>query len=207
MEHISEVFLNGEKIGEHRCGYTAYSIDLSEKLRYGEENVLVVTVDSREQLNVPPFGYVIDYMTYGGVYRDVYLDIKNPDYLEDIFHHSHITWQSGIAVTELHSDIKLSKAETDLSIRQLIRKKGQGTYELLTENKVLNSKEIVKIQSVVKNAELWEVEKPVLYEIKTELLKGNQVVDENITSFGFRKAEFLKDGFYLNNKKVKNTRT
>lgn len=203
VAHISEVFLNGEKLGEHRCGYTAYSIDLSEKLRYGTENVLVVKVDSREQLNVPPFGYVIDYMTYGGIYRDVYLDIKNPDYLADIFHHSHISWQSGAASVELHSDIELSRAEADLTIRQLIRKKGQEAYETLTETKVSNPKEIVTLQSAVKGAELWEVENPVLYEIKTELLKGSEVVDTNVTSFGFRKAEFLKDGFYLNNKKVK----
>lgn len=51
-------------------------MDISGVLRYGEKNILVVKVDSREDLNIPPFGYVIDYMTYGGIYRDVYLDIK-----------------------------------------------------------------------------------------------------------------------------------
>ena len=60
-------------------------MDISGVLRYGEKNILVVKVDSGEDLNIPPFGYVIDYMTYGGIYRDVYLDIKNKDYIEDIF--------------------------------------------------------------------------------------------------------------------------
>ena len=69
--HDSEVFLNGEKVGEHHCGYTAFTMDISGALRYGEKNILVVKVDSREDLNIPPFGYVIDYMTYGGIYRDV----------------------------------------------------------------------------------------------------------------------------------------
>lgn len=55
-----------------------------------KKNILVVKVDSREDLNIPPFGYVIDYMTYGGIYRDVYLDIKNKDHIEDIFYRTDI---------------------------------------------------------------------------------------------------------------------
>ena len=88
--HESEVFLNGEKLGEHHCGYTAFTIDLSGKLRFGEENVLVVKVDSREDRNIPPFGFVIDYMTYGGIYRDVYIDIHNSIFLQDVFIRSNL---------------------------------------------------------------------------------------------------------------------
>ena len=73
--HESEVFLNRKKVGEHRCGYTAFTLDVSKSLNYGAENVLAVKVDSRETLNIPPFGYVVDYMTYGGIYREVYVDI------------------------------------------------------------------------------------------------------------------------------------
>lgn len=83
--HDSEVFLNGRKMGEHHCGYTSFTVELSGGLLYGEENVLVIKVDSRETLNIPPFGFVIDYMTYGGIYREVYLDIKEPLYLADVF--------------------------------------------------------------------------------------------------------------------------
>ena len=50
--HESEVYLNGTKVGEHHCGYTAFSIDVSETLRYGSENILVVKVDSREKGNI-----------------------------------------------------------------------------------------------------------------------------------------------------------
>lgn len=47
--------------------------------------MLAIKVDSRESQNIPPFGYVIDYMTYGGIYRDVYLDVKPGTYMEDVF--------------------------------------------------------------------------------------------------------------------------
>ena len=83
--HLAEVYLNGEKIIEHFSGYTAFTVDLAPHLLLGEENVLVVKVDSRETINVPPFGKVIDYMTYGGMYREVYLDILDKTCIEDIF--------------------------------------------------------------------------------------------------------------------------
>ena len=74
--HDSTVFCNGKKVGEHHCGYTAFTVDLTDNVLYGQDNLLCVRLDSRENLNVPPFGYVIDYMTYGGIYRDVRLEVK-----------------------------------------------------------------------------------------------------------------------------------
>jgi beta-galactosidase len=66
--HIARVYLNGEYIMTHEGGYTAFTVNLTPYLRFGEDNVLVVIVDSRECNNLPPFGNVIDYMTYGGIY-------------------------------------------------------------------------------------------------------------------------------------------
>lgn len=43
----------------------------------------MVKVDSRESVNIPPFGFVIDYMTYGGLYREVWLDIQEKTYLKE----------------------------------------------------------------------------------------------------------------------------
>lgn len=83
--HESEVYWNGKKIGEHHCGYTAFTMDVSDDAIYGIRNTLVVKVDSRESVNIPPFGFVIDYMTYGGLYREVWLDIKEKTYLKDVF--------------------------------------------------------------------------------------------------------------------------
>ena len=74
--HDSTVFCNGKKVGEHHCGYTAFTVDLTDSVLYGQDNLLCVRLDSRENLNVPPFGYVIDYMTYGGIYRDVRLEVN-----------------------------------------------------------------------------------------------------------------------------------
>ena len=60
-----------------------------------------------------------------------------------------------------------------------------------------------KLSFPVPDIKLWDLENPLLYEVKTELLQNGNVLDENITLFGFRTAVFLQDGFYLNGKKVK----
>ena len=82
--HEAEVYLNGAFLGVHRCGYTAFSFLLSD-LRIGQDNLITVKLDSRESVNQPPFGFVIDYMTYGGLYRDVYLEVKDPVHMTDVF--------------------------------------------------------------------------------------------------------------------------
>ena len=84
VAHMAKVFINGELAGTHKCGYTAFTMDISELIKYGENNLILVEVDSRESLNIPPFGNVIDYLTYQGIYRDVYLEIKDPSYIKDV---------------------------------------------------------------------------------------------------------------------------
>ena len=83
--HSAFVYLNGKLLNEHHCGYTAFQTDLSQALNYAEENALVVKVDSTESQNIPPFGKVIDYMTFGGLYREVYLEVKEQDYIADVY--------------------------------------------------------------------------------------------------------------------------
>ena len=76
--HEASVYLNGKLLGSHSSGYTAFKFELTENLLpAGKTNVLAVKLDSRENLDVPPFGFVIDYMTYGGLYRGVCLEVSN----------------------------------------------------------------------------------------------------------------------------------
>lgn len=222
--HESEVYINGSKVGEHHCGYTAFSMDISEYLRYGEDNILVVKVDSREQLNIPPFGFVVDYMTYGGIYRDVYLDIKNPVYIEDVFVRTDIrftktqvtdrneTDSAGKRNAKIISQVTVNGAGEGYVIRQSVKKKGSDDSQCLdlkvyktgryaTETGKMN--EAYALQYLAEDIALWDIENPNLYELKTELLFVGKTVDVKIVTFGFRKVEFRADGFYLNHRKIK----
>lgn len=210
--HESEVYWNGKKVGEHHCGYTAFTMDISRELIFGEENMLVVKLDSRESLNIPPFGFVIDYMTYGGLYREVWLDIKEEQYLEDVFVRSGITLseeQNGAKKAEkaeLISEITVNECTEGLSLRQSLRKKGDEEYRMLGESRISESNGADKkctLQIPLENIELWSIEHPVCYEVKTELLREGEILDEKVITTGFKTAEFRQDGFYLNGEKVK----
>lgn len=208
--HESEVFLNGEKIGEHHCGYTAFSMDISAYVKFGEDNILAVRLDTRESGNIPPFGYVVDYMTYGGIYRDVYLEVKNKSHLADVFLWSEVSLKQQKA--RLHAQVKLAGKKASHSLCQYIRKKGEEEYRLLGEQNVIkagtdgSAEEMPEEEQLCFTAagvELWDINNPVLYEIKTQLLLGEEVEDEKVITFGFRRAVFLRSGFYLNGKRVR----
>ena len=83
--HIAEVFFNGVKCAEHRCGYTAFRAEITDYVNFGSDNTICVRLDCTENPAVPPFGFVIDYLTYGGLYREVWLDVRERDYIEDLY--------------------------------------------------------------------------------------------------------------------------
>ena len=85
VAHFAQVFINGRKAGAHMGGYTAFTLDISSYVNYGRENRIAVRVDSREALNIPPFGTSADDMTFGGIYRDVYLQVKGDRGIDDVF--------------------------------------------------------------------------------------------------------------------------
>lgn len=209
VAHDCEVFVNGKKAGEHHCGYTAFTIDISELVQYGEENLITVKVDSRESLNIPPFGNVIDYMTYGGIYRDVYLEVKERCYIEDVFFHADIASEKDAL---LHCHLQLSKREEDLKVSQIIKPYKTDCFSQWGREKEAKSRKCIfelpyiascHLQRKIKDIILWDMDNPALYEITTQLIKDDKVLDEKTVVFGFRKAEFKKDGFYLNDKKVR----
>ena len=80
----STVWINGQKLGEYKGGYTPFSFELTEHVDWVEDNVIAVHVDSTERNDIPPFGYEIDYMTFGGIYREVNLRIVPALYIENL---------------------------------------------------------------------------------------------------------------------------
>ena len=185
--HKSAVFINGDLAIEHKCGYTGYSVDITDYLFKKEENVLVIYVDSNESLNQPPFGNVIDYMTYGGLYREVFLDIKPKSHIKDVF-------------TKV---LSIDNGITFKSDVEIVNNDGYQVYqELYDINKNLLYKfELNELTHNV-NVKLWDIDNPNLYYLKTYLVK-DEVIDFRWDRIGFRTIEFKSDGFYLNNKKIK----
>ena len=185
VAHCAEVFINGNSVAKHECGYTAFTVELTQYVHEGD-NQLVVKVDSRETLNQPPFGYVIDYMTYGGIYRDVYLEVKQGVYVKDAL----VKAQPSKPIeVDVYLDNFAKSTEVTARILDGEEVKFESTYSC-------NSAQF----SFSANAdlELWSIDSPKLYTLCLSVGK-----DSWQTTFGVRSAVFTKDGFYLNGNKVK----
>ena len=219
VAHDATVYVNSVKVAEHHTGYTAFTADISAALKIGEDNVIAVKCDSRESLNIPPFGFVIDYMTYGGIYRDVYIDVKEKNYIKDIFITTKLAdkfEEDGIrkvGASQILSRIELNEMSEGLAIRQSIRRCGETEYrELICQNIEGEGNVLSDIPAMTGEVELWDIENPVRYEVKTELIKKadpnrkntkDKVLDEKEVKIGFRRAQFKVSGFFLNGRKVK----
>lgn len=68
---VTNLFVNGRHVGEHRGGYGAFVFEITDRVKYGADNQLLVRVNNGEQLDVMPL--VGDFNFYGGLYRDVHL--------------------------------------------------------------------------------------------------------------------------------------
>lgn len=203
--HHGTVYVNGQEVMKHSGGYTAFTADLTPFLDFGKSNVLAVRLDSNENQNFPPFGHVIDYMTYGGLYRGVTLKILNPTHVASTF----VTTPHCLDPQKtLQVALELSGGLPD-KIRYRLKPQqttqghlGQNQTPILDVTQNATASEC-QTAFTLENITLWDLDNPQCYTLEVQLLIGNQVVDVQTTHFGFREAVFKSDGFYLNGKKVK----
>jgi beta-galactosidase len=204
--HYAKVYLDGVLIGEHKSGYTAFEFELDTE---NPAPLLAVELDTRESLNFPPFGKVIDYLTYGGLYREVQIEYREQSYIGDLFAKPAVPESivvmpdmSPETVAQLSFDGVIG-CEPEIvgsadAIRFTVCEAGCDTVLCestadLSENCVLN----------VPGARLWDPLSPALYDVKAELIKDGEVIDFITRRIGFRRAVFNKDGFFLNGRKFK----
>ena len=190
------IYLNGDLIGEHLGGYISFSVDITGSLHDGE-NVLMVYVDSRERTDIPPYGHLVDYLTFGGIYRDIHLTIVNPTYIENTF----IKTSNVLDDPQLTCEIHLNNFPPQLELRavlldQIGNELAEARSTVKTENTSLNF-------DTLPDVELWSLDNPTLYRVNVSLFLDEKVIDSISSQFGFREAVFHQNGgFYLNGERV-----
>ena len=184
--HIATVYVNGQELITHRCGYTAFRVEVTDAVHPGE-NLLAVKLDTTENPAVPPFGFVIDYLTYGGLYREVWLDIREESYISDLY----ITTPT---TESIHLEITAEHAEGCTFLVEVLDEKG---YILLNKR---TCDDIMELP--VPGARAWSVEAPYRHKLVVELEKDGLVLDRQEVKFGFRTIEWKANEFLLNGKKL-----
>ena len=178
----AEITLNGNKLGVFTSGYLPVRIDVTKYIKE-KNNHLVVILDSKENLDYPPFGFALDYLTFSGIYREVYLESHLKTYLSNIYAHGDATGKLDVLYDVTgNGEIKVEHALFDKNSKEIGRF-FENSYKF-------------------KDVELWDLDNPTLYELHT-FVTVNDETEEYITRFGFRDAKLTNTGFYLNGKKIK----
>jgi beta-galactosidase len=203
----STVWINGVRLGEYKGGFTPFSFELTQHLDWDKENVLAVEVDSTERADIPPFGYQIDYLTFGGIYREVALRVVPSQFLENIHASTRdvLTDHPSVDVDCHLQCMEASKEPLTLEVALL-----DGDMVLAHETARVEMAEAqadpqVKTVSLANlgTVKLWDLTNPNLYTVRVKLMRGAVVVDEDSRQIGFREAQFTDQGFALNGKVIK----
>jgi len=205
----STVWLNGTRLGEYKGGYTPFSFELTPHLDWEGENLLAVHLDSTERQDIPPFGYEVDYLTFGGIYREVNLRIVPETYIENIFARPvDVLTQSPSLEVECflgaaEKGIEANRYALNVELRDGQRVLGKVTAGWQGEAK--GSEPASQIVSLKKlgDIKLWDLKSPQLYTVHVQLLNRGTVIDEDSRRIGFREARFTESGFSLNGRIVK----
>lgn len=196
----SDVWINGQHLGKHPYGYTSIWYDLTPYIKKGE-NIIAVKVDNSLQPNSR-------WYSGSGIYRHVWLNTAGPVHVAQWG--TYITTpvaESSSATVEVRTTIenKLTVSK-NLVLRTVVTNSSGKEVAVVETALTLPSSDKTNVeQSVnVDSPELWSIETPSLYTLKTTLLEGIKPIDNYNSTFGIRKIEFDTDkGFFLNGNHVK----
>ena len=203
----STVWINGERLGEYKGGYTPFSFELTSHVDLDGENVLAVDVDSTERPDIPPFGYEIDYLTFGGIYRELSLRVVPATFIENIFVQPKnvLTQSPAVDVDCFVQHLEASKDTLTVEVELLDGDHVVGKASQQLPASGAESEPVAHTAHLegLNGIKLWDLEKRNLYSARVRLRRGAQVVDEDSRRFAFREAQFTDHGFELNGKVIK----
>ena len=200
---VGDVYLNGERIGGTDYGYLGFEVDVTDKLRFGQSNVIAVKADTGRPENSR-------WYTGAGLYRDVKFVVTDP---EQYFVRHPFSITTPVVSPESSSvviDAEIADFVKNDSVRvgiEIMDPSGTSVYSsknTIWRNRKQPVREIRLDSVTITGARLWDTENPNLYTMVATLYRPDgSVADRMEERFGIRKLEFSPEyGFKLNGKKV-----
>lgn len=206
---VSNVFINGKQIGEHRGGYGAFIFEITDKVNYGKNNTVLVRVNNGEQLDVMPL--VGDFNFYGGIYRDVHLLVTEDICISPLDYAS-----PGVYLFQQHVGEKQAAVLARINLSNGTEHPRQATLRLQVKegDKVVyqadkkvtvaphTSVQPEEMSFTLLNPRLWNGrEDPFMYQTVITLVKDGKEIDKVEQPLGLRYYATDADrGFFLNGK-------
>ena len=202
------IYVNGKKLGTHPNGYTPFSFDITDNVKFGKENVIAVKVDHQTPSS--------RFYSGSGIYRDVDFVVtdtvhvdKNGTKIEtpDLKDHAD---GNNVAVKVKTTVVNESENNASVKVKHTIYPKNGtaeqavGTFETEVATVDKGKSKDVQADFTVSGVKLWSTTTPNLYTVKTEVLMDGTTVDTYETDYGFRYFDFNNNtGFSLNGQKMK----
>lgn len=199
---VGDVWVNGRKVGSTDYGYLGFETDITDLLKYDEDNVVAVWASTGKKDGSR-------WYTGGGLFRDVHLVIKNPIAIA-----RHGVFVSTPKITEQRAEVSVQvelegirNKSLDIEINaRILAPDGKpiaGTRGKAPQKSKLQTVEVSLPIVTVDSPELWSCETPNLYTAEVSLVQDGKVIDCVTETFGIRTLEFSPDfGFKLNGKKL-----
>ncbi len=219
VNYVADVWINDKYAGYHEGGFTPFAFDITEKIKYGEQNFISVRVDNPEwdtRKDIVPFTKC-DWFNYTGIIHDIYIEFSDPVSVV----------RTDIVSLDLEGNIQttivlINKNNYPDSVSTFIEvyeadvnefnKKSEYASDIIGNRIQLDGKKnfsaeipadsIVVLRTNIKvlNPKLWSPKEPNLYVMKISVMNKNEIVDEYYTQFGIRKIETKGNKLILNNK-------
>ncbi len=194
----AEVKINGKSVGpKHQGAFYRFRYDVSKLLKYGDDNLLEVTVSkvsSNESVNKAERN--ADYWIFGGIFRPVYLEILPTTNIKQLIMDTPAdgVFKANVYLTNPSKKAKV-KAQIFSSDGKKVGEAMEATY---------SSGDMVSLSTEIKDPQLWSPEFPNLYQVKVDLEVKGETVHSVTKKIGFRTLEIReRDGVYLNGVKFK----
>jgi beta-galactosidase len=206
VNSVSEFWLNGARMGEHKGGYTSFEFDITDQMKFGEhENVLAVRVDNLFRATVPPT-VKTDYSFYGGIYRDAWLRISGPAYISGVLWSTPSVNEQAAEITVQSEIINKTSQPGEYTLVQEIFDPRYGLVQSFSLPVHVPAGDRIGLRQDkirVDHPLLWAPNTPYVYQIRTSLRQGDHLLDGVENPLGFRWFKFdPQKGFFLNGKRV-----
>jgi beta-galactosidase len=199
----STIYLNGQRVGGWPYGYTSFRVELTDAIRFGEENVLAVRLDNQPESS--------RWYPGGGIYRNVWMVKMSPIH---IAHRG--VFVTTPAVSTAEAEVKIaatidnqSGESVTLSVKTDICRfdSASGDVAASSDEQTLivakHDSATLNLPATVARPKLWSPHTPALYVARTKVFQDGKLIDQQECTFGIRALEFTADrGLLVNGEQI-----
>jgi beta-galactosidase len=215
--NVADVWLNGEPVGRHQGGWLPFVLDVTDRVRPGEDALLAVRLDNRDDpVTGPKPLHLLDFNPYHGLYRYVHLVVKDALHVTDplladrpagggvFVTFPRVSAESATVRVQTHVRNGHASARTFRVRATLLDGNGEPVMMSASPSVMLaaGADEHVVQEMEVGEPRLWSPAAPNLYTVRTEVVTEDGVADVEETRVGIRHIRITREGFWINGEKT-----